>query len=924
MRLKSFLSIIAVTSIALLLPCGCTPARNTAATRNYQAFITRYNIHYNGDKHYRETLDDMERNYHDDFSRILFVHPAEARGVDGVEQPSGDFTRSIEKAQKAIQLRSIKKKPAGSSSTPEQREWKRRTEYNPFLHNSWLMLGRAEYMNGDFAIASNTFLYISRHFKWIPGIVAEARTWEALCYCALNRLYEAESALERVAPDQLENKELRRVYLTALSSLHLRRSQYKEAVASITQLIELSHGKQKTRLRYLLGQTMERSGDVANAYQTFKKIERDLTTDYTTRFNARMAMSRATPLPETSKEIKSLEKLAGYGSNTDFLDQIHEAIGNLYIIQGDTAAAMRSYALAIEKSTRHSFHKAKASLSLGALYYKNAQYTLASDCYNAALPFLPADYSNLDSILKKAEALNEISPYAKNIHLQDSLIALSMMSRAQQLATAKRLAKEYRHILSNDTITAYGYSSEQIATVSKPPATLDVPQQDISWFFYNQALVKAGREQFRKIWGNRPLTDNWRLSEKNGLEEGTSIHSGSKPTDNTRPIIKNMVLNDTLQETMPDDPEYYLASIPDTPERLDHAKSIIEDGLYNIGLILRNRLDDYTAAEQAWSKLISRFPMSPHRIEVCEGLYLLYSRKNEKEKAEAMRRIILSEFGDTPLGQEMAAPDYINRKRAKLLAAETLYDRAYKAYLNNANDSVHKLYNSATSDGSTTEILPKLKFLNALAYGAEGNSLLFGNEMKDLAESYPETEMAPIATDMLRLLDSGMTPGSGTRENVKPMMWTETSDTVDYFTRAPETATTNDTLFTIDPESKHVLLFAFDKDSVNANILLYDIARYNFSAFSVRDFDIEATTLDHQSIITVQGFANLHEAERYLSVLSRSRPGYIPDGVIPVIISYDDLKTMRLHRLSINEYTDAVEASRLRDTSARLMPQQHQ
>lgn len=120
MRLKSFLSIIAVTSITLLLPCGCSPARNTAATRNYQAFITRYNIHYNGDKHYRETLDDMERNYHDDFSRILFVHPAEARGLDGVEQPSGDFTRSIEKAQKAIQIRSIKKKPAGSSSTPRQ------------------------------------------------------------------------------------------------------------------------------------------------------------------------------------------------------------------------------------------------------------------------------------------------------------------------------------------------------------------------------------------------------------------------------------------------------------------------------------------------------------------------------------------------------------------------------------------------------------------------------------------------------------------------------------------------------------------------------------------------------------------------------------------------------------------------------------
>ncbi|MDE6543562.1 MAG: tetratricopeptide repeat protein, partial [Muribaculaceae bacterium] len=146
------------TAVAVaVLGCGCSSSRNTAATRNYQAFITRYNIHYNGDKHYRETLEDMERNYPDDFSRMLFVHPAEARGVSGVPQPSGDFTRSVEKAQKAIQLRSIKKRPAGPSATPQQREWKRRTEYNPFLHNSWLMLGRAEYMNGDFAIAANTF-----------------------------------------------------------------------------------------------------------------------------------------------------------------------------------------------------------------------------------------------------------------------------------------------------------------------------------------------------------------------------------------------------------------------------------------------------------------------------------------------------------------------------------------------------------------------------------------------------------------------------------------------------------------------------------------------------------------------------------------------------------------------------------------------
>ena len=53
-----------------LLAGGCSPKKNTAATRNYQAFITRYNVHYNGDLHYRETLESMEKGYADDFSRL--------------------------------------------------------------------------------------------------------------------------------------------------------------------------------------------------------------------------------------------------------------------------------------------------------------------------------------------------------------------------------------------------------------------------------------------------------------------------------------------------------------------------------------------------------------------------------------------------------------------------------------------------------------------------------------------------------------------------------------------------------------------------------------------------------------------------------------------------------------------------------------
>ena len=99
---------------ALLALCSCSPNKNNAATRRYQEFITRYNIHYNGDTHMQETLQSMESAYEDDFSRRLLMHPAQARGQEGMPQPNGNFDRSIEKAQKAIQLRSIKKKPSGA------------------------------------------------------------------------------------------------------------------------------------------------------------------------------------------------------------------------------------------------------------------------------------------------------------------------------------------------------------------------------------------------------------------------------------------------------------------------------------------------------------------------------------------------------------------------------------------------------------------------------------------------------------------------------------------------------------------------------------------------------------------------------------------------------------------------------------------
>ncbi len=153
---------------------SCSTRKNSAASRNYQAFVTRYNVYFNGDQHFKETLKEMERSYEDDYTSLLLMHPAEAYAVDGAPKPSGSFTRSIEKAQKAIQLHSIKKPPRrrpGHVRDVEYQKWMKRDEYNPFLHNAWLMMGRSQYFSGDFLGAASTFYYVSKHFSWLPATV---------------------------------------------------------------------------------------------------------------------------------------------------------------------------------------------------------------------------------------------------------------------------------------------------------------------------------------------------------------------------------------------------------------------------------------------------------------------------------------------------------------------------------------------------------------------------------------------------------------------------------------------------------------------------------------------------------------------------------------------------------------------------------
>ena len=900
----SYLVVALVCLITVL--SSCSTKKNTAGSRNWQAFTTRYNVYYNGSEHYKEQLKSMESEYEDDYTRLVLMHPAEAKGNTKLPQPKGDFKRTIEKMQKAIQLHSIKKKPKKKGNSAKDKEFRKRDEFNPFLHNAWLMMGKAQFLNGDFTGAASTFFYISKHFKWLPDVVTEALLWQARSYCALDWNYEAENILVHIKPKQLTNKELQSMYDQVQADYLVRSGRFEEALPYLCNAAQSAKGAQKNRINFLLGQVYARQGNNALAYEAFREAGSGSSTLYRTKFNARIKQSEVYTGENIQKEVNSLKSMTRYERNNEFLDQIYYAIGNLYLSRKDSVEAEKNYRLAIEKSTRNGIDKALAQLALGGILFNDGDYVKAQPCYSEAVPLLPDNYPDYKMLKRRSDVLDELATYAGNVHLQDSLLTLSEMTLEEQTAVCQKIVDEL--IKKEKEAEEAAKREEHLANSAAQGSNVkdkNAPTQyqlntDKSWYFYNPTTVSAGKTEFQRVWGARKLEDDWRRRDKNTFS--FDDFSDSEEIEKGQEIAQNDSISEADKEKLEkeNDPhfvEYYLKQIPKTEEEKKVCNDIVQEGLYNMGVILKDKLEDYPASRTEFNELQSRFPDNIYRLDVYYNMYLMAVREGNDAEAEKYRQLILNDFADSNYGIAMKDPNYFENLRKMNQIQEEKYKEAYDAYLNNENEKVHALTAEMESDYPLSKILPKFVFIDALSYVTEKDNEKFKERLTTLLEKWPDTDMTPMASDILKGLKEGRNIQSG-ETNQRGMLW-DIRLSSDTLARDANGQPAN---FDLDPNKPHMLVLAFPLDSVSENQLLYDVARHNFFSFTVKDFDIEQMNFGRIGMILIKGFANLGELEEYRTIMEQSDRLVLPQQVRPILISVANFELLLKEGRSFEEY----------------------
>lgn len=909
-------AVFAVAAIALL--CACSTKKNTPLSRNWQAFTTRYNVYYNGDEHYKEQLKEMELNYEDDYTRTVLTHPAEARADEKLPQPTGDFKRTIEKMQKAIQLHSIKKKPKKKNNTPKEKAFRAREEFNPFLHNAWLTMGRSQFLNGDFAGAAATFYYISRHFSWLPKVVTEARLWQARSYCALDWLYEAENALHGVKEKDLTTKSLRKLYNITMADWLVRSEKWEQAVPYLKLAAEEASGSQKNRLFFLLGQAYRTLGRNRDAYTAFKKAGSGASTAYRTKFNARIKQSEVYAGSNIKGEVNSLRAMLRFSRNKEFFDQIYYAIGNLYLSRRDTAKAKENYILAVEKSTRNGIDKALANLALGNIYFAERDYVKAQPCYSEAVPQLNDKYPGYTSLKKRSDVLDELATYAGNVELQDSLLDLSKLSPEEQRKVCQRLADELKKKEKEEAEAAA--REEHLAQMDAQNNLMNkdnAPNQyqlntDKSWYFYNNTSKNAGKTEFQRRWGARKNEDDWRRRNKASFAFDEPSYDDEGERNDSTAADGSGEQPDSASVAAANDPhfaEYYLRQIPSTEEQIQVCNDIIQEGLFNMGLILKDKLEDFPASREEFNELERRYPDNIYRLDVYYNMYLMAVRDNDAAQAERWRQKILADFPDSPYGTAMKDPDYFSKLREMHMRQEEIYREVYDAYLDNKNGKVHRLTAEMEKEFPLSPIMPKFVFIDALSYVTDNEPDKFRERLEYLLDKWPQTDMTEMAGTMLKNIKAGRKLQGG-GSNVRGMLW-DTRLTAD--TLAAPGADGQPADFERDPDKPQYLVFAFPLDSVSPNQLLYDVARFNFSSFVVKDFDLEQMRFGGIGLLIVKGFANLRELEHYRSVLAAAQYR-LPEAVRPIMISKANFELLLRQGRSFEDYFRFEEEAKAQET----------
>jgi tetratricopeptide (TPR) repeat protein len=720
---------ITILTLAVLLLAACSRKKNSFLSRNAHAVKGEFNALYNGDVAFDKGIEELAATFRDNYWEILPVERIdleEKLDVPG-RKDSPNFARAEEKAAKAIQTHSM---------------YIDGREYNPQIDEAYVLLGKARYFDGRFIPALDAFNFILDKYPTSNNI-NHAKVWKAKTNIRLNN---EEVALESLS-DLLEDKELSKEDYADASAImaqaYISLDSINEALPFIKQASESVKDKElKGRYTYIKGQLYNHLGLKDSANLAFDEvIELNRKSPRVYMINAHIAKARNFNYEKGDKVLflELLTDLEEDRENRPFLDKIYNQIGEYYYNDKNIDTAVAYYNRSIQKFNNDLPLQALNYKTLAEINFDRAEYKIAGAYYDSTLIHLKKGTREWRRVTKKRENLDDVIKYEDIAIQNDSILRIVSMSESERLSFFTEYTRKLKAKAVADSI-AEVIAQESIANKEfyNKTKTGDEGENTGKFYFYNSSTVAYGKQEFKKIWGNRTLEDNWRRSNKKSKLEN----------------IEEVVETIAIAENELYKPETYISRIPSEPKDIDSITGDRNFAYYQLGLIYKEKFKEYELAANRLEKLLTFQPEVRLILPSKYNLYKIYGILEKSSLAEQFKNDILNNHADSRYAEILLNPNTMLAEDES--SPEFKYKELYRLYEASKYQEVIETCENYIVIYFGNDIVPKLEMLKATALGKQQGFEAYKKALNFVSLNYPNSEEGKEAQNIYKAVLPGL------------------------------------------------------------------------------------------------------------------------------------------------------------------------
>ena len=719
---------IAAGFLTLIVAFSCSTKKDAFVNRQYHAISTKYNVLFNGEQAFIYGLEALNANYEDNYWNVLPIEPLK---VDELAMPGmmGDtdsspqeFERAEEKAVKAIQKHSM---------------LIARQERNSQIDAAYLLLGKSRYYSKRFVPSLEAFNYIIINYP-TADLIDEAWIWRSKTHV---RLRNEEIAIDRLktllTKETISKVDMENAH-TTLAMAYQSLDSIPQVIYHLNQAVLTDYDKDQTaRNLFVLGQLYQNKNERDSADIAFQKLIDFKKSPYKYKIHAEIEQAKnVSNKEEALVMIDELKRLIKDRYNREYLDELYFRLGEI-TAEDDVEAALDYYKSSIETSNNNSFQKELSYEAIGNIYFDKAEFSTAGAYYDSILQISTNENTKrIRSLKRKRNNLEEVIAYENIAKKNDSILEIIAMTPQEQDSYFNRYiqklqAEDQRKLLE---LEFQGNTGSSFYNAGDRGGS----NNGGKWYFYNTQSAGFGEQEFRKIWGNRPLEDNWRLSDKMQLNvaSATTVRTNVPQIDDSQKY----------------DVAYYIAQLPTNQDDIDAIVSERNNAYFNLGIIYKAQFKEIDLAISKLEKLLTFYPENDILIPSKYHLYKMYTELNS-DKALLYKNDITSNYPESKYAKIILNPTEISNADTSD-SPESIYANVFYEYKEDLFDSVIEKSNKAILTYERQAIVSKFELLKAYAIGKKEGVVAFKEALEFVLTNYPNTEEGKKAEEVLQSINS--------------------------------------------------------------------------------------------------------------------------------------------------------------------------